>query len=333
MALKDRQPASEPVPSFRSGIRPAVPSAPELPRLWDDRDEDMVEVTETTRTFEAARRTPGRPRLKVMSGVSAGEVFAIDAPTLTIGRSSDAQICLQDQGVSRMHCRIVREGDEVFVEDLGSSNGTFVDGISVGRAKLAAGARLQLGPNAMLQLGFYDEAEEMLARQLFEASTRDPLTRAYNRRCFHQRLEEELSYARRHKAHLAVIVLDLDHFKAINDTDGHAAGDAVLRAVADAVFRCARREDVVTRYGGEEFAVLARVSSIADAERFAERIRTCIARLRVPCNGKTVKVTTSVGVAELGEIAETGSGDDLVALADRRLYRAKLLGRNRVVAD
>jgi diguanylate cyclase (GGDEF)-like protein len=340
-------PASGARPVIESGLRPkglgsgvgvthaaaARASGPShgLPVQWDD--EDTTDVTNTTAIMAAAKRASSQPRLTVMSGVSAGQVLSLDGkPEFFVGRSRSADVRLEDQGVSRVHCRIVRRDDELLIEDLGSTNGTIVNGCHVGSAALQAGDRIQIGPNALLQVSFFDEAEDKLARRLFEASTRDPLTRAYNRRYFAQRLHEEISFAVRHGTGLAVMLLDLDHFKAVNDTAGHAAGDAVLRGVVGEIEKCIRTEDLLTRYGGEEFGLLVRVESIADAKRFAERIRARIEAATIPFEGRSLRVTVSIGVAELAECTTADDGEALVALADRRLYRAKLLGRNRVAS-
>jgi diguanylate cyclase (GGDEF)-like protein len=311
-----------------SGIRPRRDES-ELPRLWNEEDED-AEPTGETDLKAVAVRASARACLTVMTGGGAGRTIPLDEGSFVVGRSRSCAVHLLDTGVSRVHCRIVVESDTCHVEDIGSRNGTLVNGMPVRRARLSPGDRIQIG-DAVLQLDLVDEAEETLARSLFEASTRDPLTRAYNRRYFMTRLEAELSYARRHKSGLGVILLDLDHFKAVNDTWGHATGDLVLRAVVDELERTLRSEDLLTRYGGEELAVLARVGSNDELNRFAERLRARIEALRVPCGGGALGVTVSVGVAAIDECAD-GSGDDLIGMADRRLYRAKLLGRNRVCA-
>jgi diguanylate cyclase (GGDEF)-like protein len=317
------------MPENESGVRLKVESKPELPQLW--KDDENTEVTNTTQLVAAAMRSAGRPRLTVMTGTCAGHVASLDEKEeFAVGRAREADVRLDDQGVSRQHCRFIRNGDGFLVEDLGSTNGTIVNGKRISRpTQLHAGDRVQLGPHAVLQLTFYDAAEETLARRLFDASIRDPLTRAFNRRHFFQRLDTEVSYARRHKMGLSVMVLDLDYFKSINDTAGHIAGDAVLCAVANEIARCVRAEDVFARYGGEEFVLLAR-GTLEETRRFGERIRSRIEALRIQQGDRTLSVTVSIGIGELEEAGPQGSGADLVALSDRRLYRAKLLGRNRV---
>jgi diguanylate cyclase (GGDEF)-like protein len=270
----------------------------------------------------------------MMTGASAGEVFSLDdeaGDLFVIGRAAVAAVKIDDPSISRQHCQIVRREGRLYVEDLGSRNGTRLNGNRVRVAALSEGDRIQVGSSAVLQLRFVDEVEDELSRRLLDDSTRDPLTGTYNRRYFHRRLEAELSYARRHGTGLACIVLDLDFFKTVNDTYGHVAGDAVLAAVGRALHACVRQEDVVSRFGGEEFSVLARVTSRQEASLFAERLRQCVLALRVALPSKqTISVTISAGVAELGECEAAGGVLDLLALADERLYRAKASGRNQV---
>ena len=128
-------------------------------------------------------------------------------------------------------------------------------------------------------------------------------------------------------------MFDIDHFKTVNDTFGHAGGDRVLRAVAERVTQLVRVEDVFGRYGGEEFAVLVRGIKHKNVVRFAERLRTGIAGLKIPFGARILEVTVSLGVASLDECAKTAGGDALLALADTRLYRAKRGGRNCTVAS
>jgi diguanylate cyclase (GGDEF)-like protein len=268
-----------------------------------------------------------------MTGARAGDVIALDLDGKTdfyIGRSRSADIHIDESGVSRTHCRLVRDADGFAIQDLGSTNGTLVNGERVASTRLVAGDRIQIGPETVVQLGLFDSAEDTLARRLFDASTRDHLTGAINRRHFDERLAAEVAYARRHGAGLAVLLVDLDFFKAINDTAGHAAGDAVLQAVVGALSSCVRTEDVVCRHGGEEFALLFRVNSTDGARLFAERVRAQIQSLQIPFGDEILRVTGSIGVAELFECPSQTPADDLVGLADSRLYRAKHLGRNRV---
>jgi diguanylate cyclase (GGDEF)-like protein len=171
-----------------------------------------------------------------------------------------------------------------------------------------------------------------LAQRLRELSMVDGLTRLLNRRTIHQRLSEELERARRYGMPLAIALCDLDHFKAINDTYGHLAGDAVLVHVAEVLREEARAADVIGRYGGEEFLVLLPNTDAESAARAAQRLRDALVRHPAPMSGDSqLEVTGSLGVAALSELPPEAGPDALLALADRRLYEAKAAGRNRVV--
>jgi diguanylate cyclase (GGDEF)-like protein len=269
--------------------------------------------------------------LTVVVGPESGRVFAIDRAEIVIGRGTEAHLVLDDPGVSRRHARVLRNADVAFVvEDLGSTNGTFVSGRRVTRETLTSGDRIQFGPNLVLRFALTDELEERMQRRLFESSTRDGLTGAHNRKHFEERLTAEVAYARRHGTAVAVLIVDVDSFKQVNDSHGHLAGDELLRSLVSALALSIRQEEILARYGGDEFVVLARSITAFDAVRLAERLREAAAGVRVPCKAGRVGTTVSVGVALLSEVA--GPAADLVKLADARLYRAKKEGRNRVCA-
>jgi diguanylate cyclase (GGDEF)-like protein len=171
-----------------------------------------------------------------------------------------------------------------------------------------------------------------LAQRLRELSMVDGLTRLLNRRTVHQRLMEELERARRYGMPLAIALCDLDHFKAINDTYGHLAGDSVLVHVAEVLRQHARAADVIGRYGGEEFLILLPNTELDSAIRAAARLREALMLHPAPMGEDAhLEVTGSLGVAALSELAPDAGPDSLLALADKRLYEAKAAGRNRVV--
>ena len=244
----------------------------------------------------------------------------------------DALVRLEDASISRKHARVLRREGRFCLEDLRSTNGTFVSGKKVEKVELSSGDRIQVGPKVTLRFAITDEAEEALQRQLYESSTRDPLTRAFNRKYLMERLAGEIAHARRHKTSLAVLLFDIDQFKQTNDTHGHLVGDAVLRGIADQVHPLIRLEDVFARFGGEEFVILIRATGAQDAPRLAERLRAAIEKMTIRAEAVFVSVTVSVGVASLSELGTDAAGRDLVAKADERLYRAKDAGRNRVCA-
>ena len=296
---------------------------------------DTERKTDPAMTEALASTAKDRATLTVLSGVNAGQVFALDGIEHVLGRGSDADVWIEDGGVSRRHARIaVGEGGAFVLEDLGSTNGTFLGPNRIERAEIRPGDRIQVGPHVTLRFQIIDDAEEELQRRLYESSTRDALTRLYNRKYLNERFAAEVAYARRHHVKLSVLMIDLDDFKAVNDTYGHLAGDLVLRLVAAQMQRLVRVEDLVARWGGEELVVLARATGQEDAVRLAERIRSAIASLELPVReDTTIAVTISVGVASLAEVPPDGGPNDVLGLADARLYRAKVGGKNRVCCD
>ena len=170
-----------------------------------------------------------------------------------------------------------------------------------------------------------------LSERLHEMSTRDGLTRQLNHRAIYDRLTEELERSLRYGYPLSVILVDMDHFKEVNDTYGHLAGDAVLREGAAVLRNTLRGVDLLGRYGGEEFLVVLPQVDLEAARAAAERLRKELEGLAVPLpSGSAVKITASFGVASRDELPVSVTSDLLVSLADRRLYEAKAAGRNRV---
>jgi diguanylate cyclase (GGDEF)-like protein len=181
-----------------------------------------------------------------------------------------------------------------------------------------------LSPYAALHLEHAREYGE-----LRDYADRDPLTQLPNRRAFDKALALEAGRMERYGHPLALMVLDLDHFKAVNDRHGHEAGDEVLRRAARTIAASVRDVDIAARMGGEEFVVLLPETSLAAAAEAAERVRSAIAALPVEWNGTTIPVRVSVGVSACPE--RVSSTTDLVGSADAALYQAKAGGRNRVV--
>lgn len=300
----------------------------------DDALEDertaVVHLADLRRSSLPAK--PDRHILVRMDSVSVGQVFSLDADEWTLGRHTQSSVVLTDDGVSRKHARIVREGDRYVLEDQGSANGTFVRGNKISRHELTDGDVFQLGPTVMFRYTYTDASQERMLNKLYEASVRDALTGSYNREHFEERLKVEVAFARRHATVVSLVMFDLDHFKKVNDTHGHPAGDAVLIFVSQTVKKAMRTEDVFARYGGEEFAVILRGIDLEGARHVGERLRTLVSAAPVEFDGKKIGVTMSVGCSTLSDCPEP-STMALVAIADRRLYAAKHGGRNRVVAE
>jgi two-component system, cell cycle response regulator len=266
--------------------------------------------------------------LVFVSGVAAGLRVALDGEVV-LGRDRSCEVPLEADDVSRRHARIVPDGGGHVLVDLGSTNGTFVNGVEVETARLAPGDRVALGSCAARYLRAGDEAERELA-SLAEVARRDALTGLANRRAFDEALLREVARARRSGAALAVVVLDVDHFKRVNDAHGHAAGDLVLAEVAARARAALRAGDLLARVGGEELAAVLPAADLAAAAEVAERIRSGLAAAPVVAGGAALAVTASLGCAAL--LPSDADGAAVLARADARLYDAKRGGRNRVLA-
>jgi diguanylate cyclase (GGDEF)-like protein len=265
------------------------------------------------------------PTLIFMDGIDCGASYRIEQPRMVLGRSETADLRVIDSGVSRHHAQIHVEEGRVLLEDLGSMNGTFVNGVSfVGRRVLEDGDKIGLGPTIILKLSFQDPIDERFQQRIYDQVTRDALTGAYKRECFDDRLAV-VSGARR----VALLMLDVDHFKRINDTHGHPVGDAVLVEIANRVRPALRKDDFFARYGGEEFAVLCAMANLQQAAVIGERVRTAIAGHPFTIDDLVMNVTVSVGISAF-PTTDVRTSQQLLATADAALYCAKTRGRNQV---
>jgi diguanylate cyclase (GGDEF)-like protein len=288
---------------------------------------------EQTRLFEAPKAPAGGKRdrayLVVLAGASVGEMYKVEGDKVIIGRGQKAQIRLFDDGISREHAQIVIEGNSIILQDLGSTNGTFCNGLKVDRRELVDGDKILVGSTTILKFTYHDNLDEMFQRQMYESALRDGLTKAFNKKYFTDRLESEFTFATRHTSPLALVLFDIDHFKKVNDTYGHQAGDHVLFEISTLLSGALRAEDVFARYGGEEFAVICRGSDENQAQVVGERLRKSVEGHRFVYEGTLIPVTISVGIAVLPNPA-VKDANDIVGFADQALYKSKNGGRNRV---
>jgi diguanylate cyclase (GGDEF)-like protein len=280
-------------------------------------------------TLDAPKTAPrgSSAYLVVIAGPSFGEMYRLRGDRVVLGRGDKADIRVVDDGISREHAAVQREGGKVVIVDLGSTNGIYWNGARVPRQELADGDKISIGASTILKFTVQDHLEEHLQKQLFESALRDGLTNTFNRRYFLDRLHGELRFAVRHRKPLALLFVDIDHFKKINDTYGHQAGDQVLAAVARIIMTTLRAEDVLARYGGEEFAVICREIGLDGAVALGTRLCAAIGARPFEVGGQQIAVNVSVGAAVDGGRPEAQA---LIAAADAAMYEAKRLGRNRV---
>jgi diguanylate cyclase (GGDEF)-like protein len=286
---------------------------------------DRHTISEPTQQEEAAFK----PRLIVVSGMLLGQQLELGAAAVIIGRAGECTLSMPHPSVSRLHCRIWRDGDRYLIEDLASTNHTYVNGKPVTRAELRDGDQIGVGNNA---IKFFTGAsmEADYHEELIDLAIYDSLTGFYNRRRFRALLDEEMSVAKT-TAPLSLLLMDLDYFKQINDRHGHLVGDHVLGIVAQIIREHAPADAPIGRLGGEEFALVLRDSSLQRAAVLAENLRAIVGAHPIDTHDEHLTVTISIGVAQSGSDGNTPS--ELLRRADERMYRAKQEGRNRVCAD
>jgi two-component system, cell cycle response regulator len=261
--------------------------------------------------------------------VDVGEgIITLPSSRITIGRDAECGVVLDDPDVSRKHASIEIEGGRYVVRDLGSTNGTAVNDRRVKEQPLTSGDRVRVGKTIFKFLRGYD-VEKQYYETIYSMMITDALTGVPNKRFFQEALDREFARSRRHHRPLSLGVLDLDHFKKVNDTYGHLGGDVVLREVCTRVRKVIRKDEVFARWGGEEFVMLLPESTLAQATQFAERIRQIIAAEPVRLETLSIPVTVSIGLAHTNG-STPATPELLVAQADAKLYDAKKSGRNRV---
>jgi diguanylate cyclase (GGDEF)-like protein len=278
--------------------------------------------------FSTPPTSTDRACLVVIYGPELGKRAALATGTFDIGRSSKADLPIDQESISRNHARITWEGQRHVIEDLGSTNGTFVNDTSIKRQPLKDGDQVKVG-RSILKYMAGDNIEANYHEEIYRLMTMDALTQTHNRRYFNDALEREFNRSLRYRRALSLVLFDIDNFKGINDTYGHVAGDSVLRQLALVVKPRLRAQDVLARVGGEEFAVLLPEVELAGARIAAEKIRALVASALFAVDNKEFGVTVSVGVTTFD--ARISSPAMLYEMADKSLYAAKSGGRNQVV--
>ena len=259
-----------------------------------------------------------------------GRRFVLDGSPIKIGRDErENHIVLEGDSVSRKHAQLEQRTGVWWCVDVGSTNGSYVNDEQIMRdSRLGNGDRIKIGPTIFKFLSGQD-VEAQYHEEIYRMTIIDGLTQVHVKRYLLEALEKEIMRARRHARDLSFLMLDIDHFKKINDVHGHLAGDHVLKEVARLIQQRIRRDEVLARYGGEEFAVILPETTLEGARALAEGLRERIDQSRFVFQGEVIHVSMSIGVAILQDSDRTST--DLIKRADDKLYEAKRSGRNRVL--
>ena len=263
--------------------------------------------------------------LVVIYGEELGKKHNLDAPSFILGRSSKCDIQIDQESVSRNHAKIVNAGKSVLIRDLGSTNGTYVNDELIDEQVIRDGDFIKIGRTIFKFLSG-DNIEHAYHEEIYRLTTVDGLTQVYNKRYLMETMDREIGRAHRYGRPLSIIMFDIDHFKKINDTYGHLAGDFVLKEMSTAIKNRIRREDIMGRYGGEEFVVALPEIDNYNAMVFAEKIRRLVETQDFRFEDLSIPVTISIGVSSAWE--ELKTPEDFIKAADENLYKAKNSGRN-----
>jgi diguanylate cyclase (GGDEF)-like protein len=296
----------------------------------------MATVRPAAPTAEATARVsvgPERPRdrgaLVGAWGARLGSITVLSDGVTTFGRGRECTIRLDEPSLSRVHARIVAEGKRYFFEDLGSTNGSYVNGKRATSVELADGDRIRLGGATTLRFFFVSEEEEHAIAQMRDAVLRDALTGAYNRTHLEDWLADALATATRAGSPLSVLAVEVDGVRAIGEARGGQALIYVLRHMADLLRANISPNDLLARSGVGSFAIVANGTTRGDACALAERVRSAAESTCVELGGVVLTTTVSVGVASIEDAQHVSR---LLACAEERAYWAREGGGNCVVA-
>jgi two-component system cell cycle response regulator len=277
------------------------------------------------------RQATGEAALVVIYGMDLGRKYDLNKPHFTIGRSSKCDVQIDQESISRNHATLDNDGKRVTVRDLGSTNGTYVnDHLVKGDYEVHNGDFVKIG-RTIFKFIAGGNIESDYHEEIYRLTTVDGLTQVFNKRYFTETADREISRCHRYGRALTLIMFDIDHFKKINDSFGHLAGDHVLKQLASVVKTKIRREDVFARYGGEEFAVLLPEVTLKSAASLAEKVRKLVEGHHFSFEDEAIPLTVSLGCASVTKDIQDSSA--LIKAADDRLYAAKHAGRNRVMSQ
>jgi len=309
--------------------RPTLARNPRDPNDTSESDHVRAKTVVTSISRISERPSAKEACLVVIYGSELGKKYNLNSSSLVIGRSSKCDIQIDQESISRNHSKIVNTGKSILVRDLGSTNGTYVNDEPIDEYVLRDGDLIKIG-RTIFKFLTGGNIENAYHEEIYRLTTIDGLTQIFNKRYFLETLEREIARSQRYRRALSLVMFDIDHFKKINDSFGHLAGDYVLKHLASTVKTKIRREDLFARYGGEEFAIVLPEIDGGNSRAFAEKIRQIVEREDFRFENAKIQVTISMGVGSIDD--ELTDAAALIKRADDRLYEAKTSGRNRVCA-
>lgn len=289
------------------------------------------EITVVTESLESRQQASGTPCLVVFYGRDIGSRHPLEIKELVIGRSDTANLQIDHNSISRAHAKLVTDDGRSRIFDLGSTNGTFVNDEPIEEGELRDGDLVRIGTTIFKYLSG-SNLEAKYHEEIYRLTTIDGLTQAFNKRYFLEACERELKRAQRYDRLLSLVMFDIDLFKKVNDTHGHLAGDQILRELAVIVAKNLRREDIFSRYGGEEFSIILPEIGLERARRVCDKLRSLVAKHKFGFGGSTIEVTISLGIRTISSADKDLELNAFIAGADAKLYEAKEGGRNKVCA-
>ncbi|MDP2344623.1 MAG: GGDEF domain-containing protein [Deltaproteobacteria bacterium] len=291
--------------------------------------EEKTRVSQISKIADK-RLAGGIPCFVQIYGKDIGRKYPLDKVQTTIGRGPDNGIVCDMDNVSRTHCKIYAGAGGSYIEDMGSTNGTFINDAELSaRRKLINGDFIKVG-GVIFKYIDGDNIEQLYYEEIYRMAIIDGLTQIYNKRYFMEFIDREMARCARYNRSLTLIMFDLDHFKKINDEFGHLAGDYVLKRLANSIMaKNIRKEECFSRYGGEEFCIVLPDTPKQNGAILAEKIRVMVMETKFEFETNNIPVTISMGVSEMqkGDTVE-----NFIQRADDKLYEGKQGGRNRVMS-
>ncbi|MCA9029837.1 MAG: GGDEF domain-containing protein [Planctomycetaceae bacterium] len=277
-------------------------------------------------SVESPARPEGASLVRIYPAGVSGSLIALDRPMVRFGRGQTCEHEMADEFASREHCVIQFRNGHHVIRDLGSMNGTFVNDQMIEERVLKPGDQIRVGFHIFKYLSAND-VEAMYHEAVFQMMTVDALTQTYNRRYFEDAFQREVLRSSRHGRSLGLLLMDIDHFKDVNDKHGHLVGDQLLAGMCRRMKVRVRGDEILARIGGEEFALVAVEVTERQLREIGDSIRELVASKPFDTSKGPVSLTVSIGASHVSG-RNLSSPRELMDEADKRLYDAKSAGRN-----